>query len=269
MSAAFNALEIYCAQNANGGLCGIELLNAANTFAPAEVACTADAQANVCNSGCQRAAQTLINQMGCCFRTFVTAEKDWGDVNKPDSLANIEVFMRTKCGVTAPPACRPAGRIIAARIVLRNILFTWYVIAVNKAQLEAAILRDIAIYLGCRENQISYSGQGTEVAPTPAGQAVGVMAEGGVAFNIQVTSDAGLDDVQTQSDQFDQGIKAGGVSLLATSQLGVASRSDPTNGVVIDPSSSSSSTAPLPNSAAGLSASLFAMLVAMIAALLL
>jgi len=273
----FIFLDVYCAHNQqNGALCG-KLLPA--LFAPGGplqdgiTACAADFGKTSCSPSCTTAAKKLYDSMGCCFTTYLGAETYFHPAPTPipqnDNtfiFQQIAAFISGQCQIPKPAACPSIGKAIATTIVVRNLLFAYYV--ANVKLVEEAILLDICVHLGARPSQCLLalgSGQGSQVQGKP-GFGLQAATPEGVSFQINMAQDGGAsNDIGHVGPQFMLDVQTGNVQLTQTGQLPVSSRSDVTAGPSVDPTSSVTYTA----GAASLSASMFVIVAAIAASLLL
>jgi len=267
-AAAFKQIDIFCANNGRT-YCGEELFNFNQTFnapgGPVEK-CTADFTRNppLCGASCADAGKAFYNKLGCCFQTLLNAEKDFkkeGDTSD-NFLPLIKGFLEGPCKLTTPGACFKAGKYIAARIVIRNMLWAYYLAEI--AAVRAAILADLAVQIGARLNQIRMDGEPSKQIKTTAADGFTVLANEGIAFNIRVDSDGSASEVETAASQFQESVSKNQVVLTQSSQLPYNSREDPASGLTIDVQASTVTTA---NGAGQASFSLVAIVACIVAVL--
>jgi hypothetical protein len=267
MAQVFSQLDVFCSRNAAGRLCGIEAQGFDKAFnGPGGIVekCMADFQQLLCGATCADAIRPFYASVGCCYNTLLNAEAEWSRPGVPRNLTIFRDFANSRCKVAPPPRCFQAGRLIAARLVIRNLVWRYYLD--NIALVKAAIIADIATQIGARLNQVTIDDAVTE-APKTQG-AFGLMALEGVSMSIKVTSDGSADDVTTTSSQFQDSVTNNQVAFTQSTRLPYDSRADASLGLVIDPQASSVTTEidPLGNAAGTTSVSFFAIILAMAAA---
>jgi hypothetical protein len=260
-AASFKALDTFCAWNGHS-LCGIELQNFNQTFnAPGGpvASCAEDFGRALCGATCANAVGSFYNQLGCCFTTILQAESEWAKPGDEPFLPKIRDFTRDRCRVAAPAGCIKAGKFIAARIVIRNFVWAYYL--ANIAAVKAAILADLAVQIGARLNQIRLEGEPTQVMQT-SGAGFSLMAAEGMTINVRVDSDGNTGDVDATAEQFSTSVKQNQVAFVQSGRMPYNSRSDPSLGLTID---ATASTVTAENGAGRATFSLFAVLAAILA----
>jgi len=210
---------------------------------------------------CADAVGRFYGQLGCCFTTILQAEAEWAKPGEEPFLPKIRDFTRDRCRIAAPQGCIKAGKFIAAKIVIRNFVWAYYL--ANIAAVKAAILADLAAQIGARLNQIRLEGEPTQVMQT-SGAGFSLMAAEGMTINVRVDSDGNSGDVDSTADQFNTAVKQNQVAFVQSGRMPYNSRSDPSLGLTIDVTAS---TVTAENAAGRATFSLFAVLAAVVAAL--
>jgi len=187
--------------------------------------------------------------MKCCFGEYLRLAARYGDTPQPGAPSAVQVqnYLGNMCGLPVPGQC--ARPLTALRVLLRlaNIAAAWSIQPANRLLLILWLRADIAAAVGTPPNDVTDAGVGQvgTVQGFPDVSSAHIMAATAglgtdVILNVNFETTTVLSTAQTSlSGQ----ISSGTLDLTNTnSNAPTSARIDPTQGVSLDSSASTTTT---------------------------
>jgi len=163
------------------------------------------------NTVCKDDATAFVGTMGCCMQTYLDFAKSTGTVDeKNEAVATEQKIKTAPCSITVPAACPRKSGVSKAEKKF-YIRMTWFWAAEHDDAVKAAVIRDLAAFLGVPEEDVelvTFEKDNDELTDDEAGVVI--------EFNAQGQNDGETDAI---GGDFDTAIADSKLSLPSTAKI--------------------------------------------------